>query len=255
MKKKAQVVDWVDRLGGLLFAILVPLYYILQVKSEMKTPGVVYCMNDVYCCIQDNGVFAVFPFAELILLNKLKYEFRAGVLLRTGSMKKMWLRLCKKTAGLAAVITVYVFVVSTVIGSTFCTFSCNWEQRNSNAYYVLRRSVDIEIPVIIIMFLFLLAMFAMLFAAGLLIVYTWWFLGQPILGYMAVMVLMIVELKTFDVNVFFLKICMNWARFYYQGINWFQEVVFPLLVMAGLFGAGFFIFRRKDMLKKEGDGN
>lgn len=255
MKKKAQVVDWIDRLGILLFAVLVPLYYILQVKSEMKTPGVVYCMNDVYCCIQNKGIFAVFPFAELILLNKLKYEFRAGVLLRVGSMKKIWLRLCKKAAVLSAAITAYLFLVTTVIGSTFCTFSCNWKQNNSNAFYILRRQIEVEIPVMVIMFLFVLAMFSMLFAAGMLIVYTWWLLGQPVFGYMAVMALMIVELKNYDVNVFFLKICMNWSRFYYQGINWFQEVAFPLLVMAGLFAAGFFLFRQKDILRKEGDGN
>lgn len=255
MKKKAQVMDWIDRLGVLLFVFLIPLYCVAVVKAEMATPGVVYCMNDVYCCIQNKGIYAFFPFAALLLLNQLKYEFRAGVLIRTGSMQKMWLRLCKKIAALSAAITAFLFVVATAIGSTFCTYSCNWKQGNSNAYYVLRRQIDVEIPVIVMMLLFLLAIFAMLFAGSMVIAYTWWIFGQPVYGYMAVVALMVVELKNYEVNLFFLKICMSWTRFYYQGVNWFEQAAYPLLVMAVLFAAGFFVLRRKDMLKKEGEGD
>lgn len=253
MKKKAEWIDWVDRVGILLFLIIVPIYCFLQIRYLMSEPEVQYCMNDVYCCVQSNGKWIILPFAELLLLNGLKYEFRGGILVRMGDMGKIWLRICKKVFGMSALVALFVFATATVIGSTFCVYECNWTQKNSNVYYLLRRLTGVDVSVVVVMLLFLLSMFSMLAVMGMMIAMLWWRLGNPVYGYLAMLAMFITEAKYVDRSIFFQKISMSWLKFYYQGMDFYQEVIFPLLVLAGMLLAGFMLVRRKDMLRKEGD--
>ena len=227
---KKFVNGWLDT--GLLWfsAVLIPVWLMVIFKTAMSEPDVVYCMSDIYSYAHEKGLIIFLLLSQLFIINHIKYEMRAAVLVRKKSMKSFWLSLCKKIFLQAGLFVLYVFVLVTAYGVTHFQWKCNWRELNSNAYAQMQRPVEFEVLL-------------------------WWKLSQPVYGYAVMMVLFTLEkqMTPAPVNIFFLRMCFPCTRLYYQGIRAGDEILFPLCCVAAAFVLGLFLMRRKNMLKKEAD--
>lgn len=254
MKNKT-IIDRVDVSIIALFVFTIPLYILMELKMNMAEPNVTYCFNDAYCYAHEKGIFLILPLAELIIINKMKYELRMGVLVRIGNIQHMWLRICKEIVQIAVILTAYVFIWTTVYAAINCNLLCNWTQDNSNAYFILQRHVDIDVNVMLIGGIFLLIVFTEIAVMGMAILLIWWWLRQPLYGYSIMIVLMLLERKIYPpaIRFFFIRMNMNCTSFYFGGPDLGNQIVFPFLCILGMFMIGFFFFRKKDILQKEGN--
>ena len=93
---KKFVNGWLDT--GLLWfsAVLIPVWLMVIFKTAMSEPDVVYCMSDIYSYAHEKGLIIFLLLSQLFIINHIKYEMRAAVLVRKKSMKSFWLSLCKK---------------------------------------------------------------------------------------------------------------------------------------------------------------
>ena len=71
--------------------------------------------------------------SQLFIINHIKYEMRAAVLVRKKSMKSFGFR-CVKRFLQVGLFVLYVFVLVTAYGVTHFQWKCNWRELNSNAY-------------------------------------------------------------------------------------------------------------------------
>ena len=107
---KKFVNGWLDT--GLLWfsAVLIPVWLMVIFKTAMSEPDVVYCMSDIYSYAHEKGLIIFLLLSQLFIINHIKYEMRAAVLVRKKSMKSFWLSLCKKIF-LQAEITVMAMMI------------------------------------------------------------------------------------------------------------------------------------------------
>lgn len=108
---KKFVNGWLDT--GLLWfsAVLIPVWLMVIFKTAMSEPDVVYCMSDIYSYAHEKGLIIFLLLSQLFIINHIKYEMRAAVLVRKKSMKSFWLSLCKKIFLQAGLFVLYVFVL------------------------------------------------------------------------------------------------------------------------------------------------
>ena len=224
-------------------------------KTAMSEPDVVYCMSDIYSYAHEKGLIIFLLLSQLFIINHIKYEMRAAVLVRKKSMKSFWLSLCKKIFLQVGLFVLYVFVLVTAYGVTHFQWKCNWRELNSNAYAQMQRPVEFEVAAWQTAGIFLIVLFAEITVMAMMIVLLWWKLSQPVYGYAVMMVLFTLEkrMTPAPVNIFFLRMCFPCTRLYYQGIRAGDEILFPLCCVAAAFVLGLFLMRRKNMLKKEAD--
>lgn len=252
---KKFVNGWLDT--GLLWfsAVLIPVWLMVIFKTAMSEPDVVYCMSDIYSYAHEKGLIIFLLLSQLFIINHIKYEMRAAVLVRKKSMKSYWLSLCKKIFLQAGLFVLYVFVLVTAYGVTHFQWKCNWRELNSNAYAQMQRPVEFEVAAWQTAGIFLIVLFAEITVMAMMIVLLWWKLSQPVYGYAVMMVLFTLEkqMTPAPVNIFFLRMCFPCTRLYYQGIRAGDEILFPLCCVAAAFVLGLFLMRRKNMLKKEAD--
>ena len=252
MKYKS-ILNRVDASIIIVFMIAVPLYIFMELKMNMAEQNVEYCFNDAYSYEHETGIYLILPLSQLIIINKMKYELRMGVLVRIGNMKFMWLRICKKITRIAAALTAYIFVWTTVYAVLNCNLVCNWTQDNSNAYFILQRHVDRNVNVLFVGGIFLLLVFTEIVVTAMIILIIWWWLKQPLYGYVFMIVLLLLEKRIYPpvIQLFFSRMNLECTEFYYRGANFKNQFVFPLICILGVFFLGFAIFRRKDLLQKE----
>ena len=93
---KKFVNGWLDT--GLLWfsAVLIPVWLMVIFKTAISEPDVVYCMSDIYSYAHEKGLIIFLLLSQLFIINHIKYEMRAAVLVRKKSMKSFWISLCKK---------------------------------------------------------------------------------------------------------------------------------------------------------------
>lgn len=252
---KKFVNGWLDT--GLLWfsAVLIPVWLMVIFKTAISEPDVVYCMSDIYSYAHEKGLIIFLLLSQLFIINHIKYEMRAAVLVRKKSMKSFWISLCKKIFLQAGLFVLYVFVLVTAYGVTHFQWKCNWRELNSNAYAQMQRPVEFEVAAWQTAGIFLIVLFAEITVMAMMIVPLWWKLSQPVYGYAVMMVLFTLEkrMTPAPVNIFFLRMCFPCTRLYYQGIRAGDEILFPLCCVAAAFVLGLFLMRRKNMLKKEAD--
>ena len=84
---KKFVNGWLDT--GLLWfsAVLIPVWLMVIFKTAMSEP-------DGYA--HEKGLIIFLLLSQLFIINHIKYEMRAAVLVRKKSMKSFWISLCKK---------------------------------------------------------------------------------------------------------------------------------------------------------------
>ena len=142
---KKFVNGWLDT--GLLWfsAVLIPVWLMVIFKTAMSEPDVVYCMSDIYGYAHEKGLIIFLLLSQLFIINHIKYEMRAAVLVRKKSMKSFWISLCKKIFLQAGLFVLYVFVLVTAYGVTHFQWKCNWRELNSNAYAQMQRPVEFEV--------------------------------------------------------------------------------------------------------------
>ena len=136
---KKFVNGWLDT--GLLWfsAVLIPVWLMVIFKTAMSEPDAVYCMSDIYSYAHEKGLIIFLLLSQLFIINHIKYEMRAAVLVCKKSMKSFWLSLCKKIFLQAGLFVLYVFVLVTAYGVTHFQWKCNWRELNSNAYAQMQR--------------------------------------------------------------------------------------------------------------------
>ena len=213
---KKFVSGWLDT--GLLWfsAVLIPVWLMVIFKTAMSEPDVVYCMSDIYSYAHEKGLIIFLLLSQLFIINHIKYEMRAAVLVRKKSMKSFWLSLCKKIFLQAGLFVLYVFVLVTAYGVTHFQWKCNWRELNSNAYAQMQRPVEFEVAAWQTAGIFLIVLFAEITVMAMMIVLLWWKLSQPVYGYAVMMVLFTLEkrMTPAPVNIFFLRMCFPCTRLY-----------------------------------------
>lgn len=201
---KKFVNGWLDT--GLLWfsAVLIPVWLMVIFKTAMSEPDVVYCMSDIYGYAHEKGLIIFLLLSQLFIINHIKYEMRAAVLVRKKSMKSFWISLCKKIFLQAGLFVLYVFVLVTAYGVTHFQWKCNWRELNSNAYAQMQRPVEFEVAAWQTAGIFLIVLFAEITVMAMMIVLLWWKLSQPVYGYAVMMVLFTLEkrMTPAPVNIF-----------------------------------------------------
>ena len=240
------------RLSSILaFVIIVPLYTYLKLIKYMDVAGVEYCMNDVYCVTQTNTMFVMLPIAELVMINYIKHDFRAAVIVRVGNMRRFWIRLVKKMAIISGILATYCYVTTTVTGLGMAVYNCNWFKDNSNAYDLLHMHTDMNVHVVYVSLIFILVEFTTILIMGMVIALFWWCWNQPIYGYVLMIVLMTLEMGVSPsaAQIFFSNVSMSIVKMILYGIDVNKQVILPFISIGIVFIIGLALIRKKDFIK------
>ncbi len=240
----------------IFFMVTIPIYIYLKLYVVLDNPQVVYCLPDAYIYEQLTAVWLIFPVMGIVYINALKHDFSINQIIRRGNLKRIWINLIKDIFVTSLLAGVYIFVWTTIWGLLLTDkVQCNWNSLDSNAYYTLRIQVDTFVDFRVMMVVSFVVTFLMLFCIGLFIVITWWVFNTPVVGYMTMVALMMVELtiSPAPIVIFFAKIIGSFydTYLYYNGLDYFSTCVYPALFAIVLIVLGFILIRRKDFLKKE----
>lgn len=232
------------------FLILMPLYIGLVLYINMRAQGVRYCLADAYCDEEMYCKIGAIPYAAFLVVQMIKYDFLPTVVVRMKSVRMLWIRLCKKIVLNAFLLTVYLFLFTTLIGMHFGQFYNNWSENNSAAYHLLHTQVPQDGNVWEIMVVFLTVTFLTIAVFGMLIALIWWIVGIPLVGY-AFMILLIeleIGLTPPATHLYFAKVNLNPVTVYWSGISYQNMVLYPFCVLVALFFVGLVFIRRKNFL-------
>lgn len=214
----------------------------------------VYCYNDIYCIAQSQLYIEMLMVAELYIIYNLRYEWRMSLIVRTGSMRKLWLRITGKIVRMSALITLYTFILCTIVAAFTSVYQCNWTDSDSYAFYTLLRHLNIEIDTWIVQFVYILIVFTEISVMGMFITLLWWWLRQPVYGYTAMVAYAVIE-KQYLVNkcYFFKTFTMDNTYMYLEGLRVNDQIIFPIAACMTAFLIGLILLRHRDMLRKDSD--
>lgn len=248
--KKLLYWKWSEIAIYIVTFIIIPIWLFMEFQLNMTQTKVVYCVSDIYCYAHEGGLVVILLFAELIIINNIKYELRDLVVVRMENIHKLWKRVFFKIIKYAVVIVVYVFLVTTIYGVLHFQFQCNWDMRNSNAYYVIGRIAKTIISPYLMMMSFVITLFCEITVMGTFIVLLWWWIGQPIYGYALMIAFISFEkyLYSENISLFFSSLSMREEMFYLQGFSIGKNIIFPVVSVLIAFCVGSAMFKRKDML-------
>ncbi|SEW43017.1 hypothetical protein SAMN05421659_12016 [[Clostridium] fimetarium] len=241
--------DWSYNIAFFIFLIGIPIYISFVLWALMDSPQVSYCLADAFCTVQNQCSIITIPFAAFLVVHSIKYDFFPSVILHMKNVRNLWIRLCKKIIKNAFIISFYLLICTTLIGIQFGRFNNNWIEENSAASNLLHTQVPHNGNVWEILFVFTIMTFLTIVFFGMLIALLWWIFGTPLIGYVIIILLIKLELgmQPAAIHLFFLKVNMNPYVIYWLGVSYYNLVVYPLILIIGLFLMGLFI-RKKDFL-------
>lgn len=240
---------WYYHIAFLIFLVGIPIYIGFVLWTLMDSSAISYCLGDAYCTVQTHCSIIYVPYAAFLVVYNIKNDFFPGVVIRMKNVWCLWLRLCRKVIGNAFLISLYLLICTAIIGIQFGQWNNNWMDENSAATNLLHTHVPHNGNVWEIMFAFTIMTFLTICFFGMLIALLWWILGTPLVGYVIVILLIKLELgmRPAVIQLFFYKVNMNPYVIYWAGVSYHNLVVYPFILVTGLFLIGLFI-RKKDFL-------
>ena len=234
-----------------IYMITMSIYMFLRCRTGFYYGYVEYCLSDMYISASRSIPHVQMPIFMFICTCIIKDEYRAAVLLNLDSIKNFWNRLFKKILVFAAFLTIYDYIMVTVIGLQYAQFECNWNLPGCYACQSLGAVPWVITDTRIIMLLYVILDLIMLLTTGMIIIISWWIFNGPIVGVMLIIVDIAEELcmspPAFE--IYYAKMIMSEYQIYH-GVTFQDNLMYPLLVCIGMYlvGLAVYTFWRKDWL-------
>lgn len=192
------------------------------------------CLYDVYIGIGTYYISRlVIIFAMFYILYVLRYNFSVMMITRHKHIYEIWKRCVKDLVILSAVITVYMYISTTIAGICMKRKIYNWEDEVSTCYNSIHMPCEAAPSFALISAVFILQTFTVVFVMGLIMLAVWWITDKKWAGYLVVMAIMSVEYYDTDgvisTGLLWRKYVMTYSV-YKNGILLGKNILMPIAV-------------------------
>lgn len=232
----------------LYIACLIPVHTVKRLTdSELMLRYGTPCLYDV---IMEISVFAlwkyILPIVLFYILYLLKYELNSAVVIRMKSVRTIWISLQKNIVCSSFFFSLYITIITFIEGYFMTGEICNWNDTNSKAYEIVMRPLS-NIPELWeITIAYAVGIYAALYVSSTILMYIWWLTDKSWLGYMVAICILTIENLC---KKGYLYRYYTFSMAYYEGINVYTNILYPLALSIVLMFITPFIIRRKDFLK------
>lgn len=237
--------------SALLYLVLTPaMIYLTTLRCLRYSPRVSYCLSDILCFNEHYTKFYLYPFILIMIINLIKDEFRAGVILRYRSSEKLMMKLSKRLILISAAVGAYQTILTIVLGLVYTPFSCNWGSMTSYPFFLVKQVVVQIPPTVVIMLAYFFSVFITTLVISMFVTVFWWLTETPVTGFIIVVGLLTIETGiSIFVNVLFSIVSLQPEKIFLSGMDPWWFAGYPILIFILFFMTGTVIIRKIDFLR------
>jgi len=246
MKKHIQQFSYSG--STLLYMGITPaIIYMTTLGCLRYSNKVSYCLSDVLCFDEHFTKFYIYPFVLIMIINLLKEEFRAGVVLRYRSSAKFMMKLSRRLIIIAALVGAYQTILTTAMGLVYTPYQCNWDSLTGYPFFLVKNVVTKVPPTAVIILAYFLSVFLTTLVISMFVMVLWWLTETPVTGFIIIVGLLSIETNiSIYVNVLFSIVSLRPDKIFLSGIDPWSFLGYPILIILLLFISGTVIIRKID---------
>ena len=212
---------------------LIPAQVVLRLTNaqivNMKGYSSLY---DVYIEISLNAFWSyILPVFLFLVLYLIKYEMSQLRILRMKNIKLIWFRLEKNIAILSLVLSVIITVITSAEGYLLTGSICSWNEHKSKAFLKVCHTILYTPKLWEMLLAYVIGIFAVIYAASLIVSYIWWLSNKNWLGYIISLSIITIE-NLCDKGYLFHYYSMS--NVYFEGIQPLKHIVYPMALCAAI---------------------
>lgn len=212
------------------------------------------CINDVCNQILKKCIMIYIPSASLIIVNKLKYDYRMNVIVRQKKMQSFYIFQIKDVLNiimkLCISMTLIILIVAILVKSDF---SCNWTDTSSYLSTYMGFQMEYSFNGMLFFAVTIATIFIQLFMAAVIIMTVWWWTGHPIGGVAVITVLSVMEVMYPDLwySAMFSLMRLDVEGYAITGRGMGKTFMADILMCIVAATAGMVLYRKKDWLNND----
>lgn len=239
------------------FSVVILLAIMIVIPTELVlrlvSPAIVFqqgegCVYDAFIITSEYSIWLyILPFLLLYILYIEKYQLNPAVVLRKKTIKNVWKDVLTDLLLMDIVFSIYITVITFIMGRLMTGTICNWSEQNSRAYHFNGDIIENPPSVVFIVITFFVIVFALIFVAGSITLYLWWITNWQWVGFIAAIVL--VSIESVLKNGFLWKVYRLDRNVYMDGIYIGWQILYPVILCISLYSLMTLTVQRKDFLK------
>jgi len=235
----------------LLYMVLAPILLFLRTLRCLRhLDKVVYCLPDILCFDEHWTKLFLYPFILILVINILKDDFRAGVVLRYGKAEKLMLHLLAKLATFSFLVSVYQTLITIALGLHYAQYQCNWDSSDGLPFFLVGAIVKDKPSTVTIILAYFFSVFITTMVIGMMVTALWWLTETPITGFVCMVALLSVETGVnIYIHVLFSVVDLQPENVYMWGISPWNIVFYPVILLLIFFVAGILIIKKRDFMR------
>ena len=230
-----------------MIAVVIPIWIILKLVNTRNLQGEP-STYDAYILISVMVVWLyVLSFVLFYLLYIQKYDMNASIVIRRKTVRRVWLNSQGNMAVTILFYTVYVTIVTGILGMLLTGKVCNWNEKYSRVYMSTGYVAENPPPFWLFILAFMINVFAVLYVSGTIMMFIWWLTDMQWIGFIAAIAIATAE-NLIGKGYMTVRCRLNFGM-YKNGVSVFENIVYPLALCIAVSFITTLIIRRKDFLK------
>ena len=214
------------------------------------------CINDVCNQILKKCIMIYIPSASIIIVNKLKYDYRSNVIVRQKRMQSFYILqirdVLKIIVKLCFNMTLIILIAAILIRADF---SCNWRDKSSYLSTYIGFQLQYSFNSVLFLAITIITIFVQMFISAVLIMTAWWWTGYPVVGVAINTVLSVMEVMYPDLpySGIFSLMRLEVEKYAITGSGIVNTFITDIFLWAVAFISGMALYRKKDWLNSDAE--
>ncbi|MFQ9933572.1 MAG: hypothetical protein ACLRVQ_03980 [Lachnospiraceae bacterium] len=200
------------------------------------------CYVDVFAIYSYERQRVIIPFAVMAVMFFIKNDFSRNRIVRYTKVRSVWLATVRKISVISIYLTGVITVTAGLCGKLFSYCEFNWNQPYTYFWQMTGGSVVESVFYPLILLVFFISMFFSICICAVGEYLMFWLTGSHIAGILAVLAICLTSEETGIFHKYFSADFTIWT----DNINWFKQLVVPMVILALLVFAGWLFVKNKE---------
>lgn len=238
-----------------LFVICVGIIDLLQLLMiTRRISQATMCYLDAFAITSRFSYTVLIPFSVFLSIVLIKDDFNAMFLLKYKKLRKIWMITVYKLGLLSFYMSLCITVLTGLAGKLFGKSFFNWDSGDSFLQLWVGGTMEsISYPIFIIVFF--TSIFFTIWIMSLAAFWFYWVFHSYALGYGIVVLFGYLDEHLFGWTkpVLHNRVSADY-QIWTQKINYFEQILLPIIILTIIILSGFFLVKRRDFLKRVKEG-
>ncbi|MEG2935093.1 MAG: hypothetical protein RR844_01235 [Clostridium sp.] len=236
-----------------VYIIIIPILLFLNFGQSIQVyirSGVSYSMADHFVRSVSGSIssLTIIPALVILFFFLTKNDFNSTFVIKQFSRKRLWLKQVYKAGLFALFMTIYITLISYLLGGLLSPEYINWSSKDS-VFFSVNKVIAPDISILKVILTFSITYLIKVLVMCILALLIYWLTNKKFISLILILALTLIEAQSFNIDIFYTVININYGL-WIKPFGIISGIAYGVGLMLILIGLGILTAKRKEFLNE-----